>query len=100
MINKKNRRNKKVIDLMSKMADKCMTGFTKNIMQVTIYSLRRSRKSICKNKPNKEMLALINAGKCVNGGRKRFSKCVKHAQIHIETVKDMPTKKRIPLICW
>ncbi|XP_046916758.1 uncharacterized protein LOC124497180 [Dermatophagoides farinae] len=92
-------RNKKVIDLMSKMADKCMTGFTKNIMQVTIYSLRRSRKSICKNKPNKEMLALINAGKCVNGGRKRFSKCVKHAQIHIETVKDMPTKKRIPLIC-
>lgn len=94
------RRNKKVIDLMTKMADKCMTGFTKNIMQVAVYSIRRSRKTMCRNKPNKEMMAIIDAGRCVNSGGKRFGNCVQRAQIHIQTVKNLSSKERIPFICW
>ncbi|KAI2804258.1 hypothetical protein BLOT_003237 [Blomia tropicalis] len=69
--------NKNIMSILTNLANKCMTGFKKNVMQVTLYSVKKSHKSLCRSKPNKEMKDLIAAGKCVNSGISEFSKCAR-----------------------
>ena len=85
---------------MTNLANKCMTGFKKNIMQVTLYSVKKSQKSLCRAKATKEMREFVAAGKCVNGGAEQFRKCIRATVNNILKVKVMDDKLKIPLICW
>lgn len=91
--------NKKVTNMMSKLADKCMTGFSKNIIQVSIYSIKRSRKTLCKTKPTKDVVEFLEAGKCINGGLNQFKDCLLRTQANIMSLRRVESKMRIPFIC-
>lgn len=94
------RLNKHVLGLIDKMANKCMVGFVKNVMQVTLYSIRKSQKLLCRNKPTKEMQSFVDAGKCVNNGRQLFTKCLRATANNILASKAADNSKKLPIICW
>lgn len=81
------------------LVDKCLTGFKKNLMQVTLYSIKSAQKTLCRKRPSAEMRALVAAGKCVNTGRPKFRHCLRTAAQNIYAMKLMPEKLRIPLVC-
>lgn len=91
--------NKKAVGILTKLADKCMTGFKKNVMQVTLYSVKKSQKALCRPKPTKEMRDFVAAGKCVNSGRERFRGCIQQTARNIFKVKFIEDNLKVPLIC-
>ena len=92
--------NKHVVGILTHLANKCMTGFKKNVMQVTLYSVKKSQKSLCRAKPTKEMREFVAAGKCVNAGQELFRKCIRQSANNILKVRVVEDKLKIPLICW
>lgn len=89
-----------MLGLIDKMTNKCMVGFVKNVMQVTLYSIRKSQKLLCRNKPSKEMQNFVAAGKCVNNGRAQFTKCLRVTANNILASKAADNNKKLPIICW
>lgn len=94
------RQNKNVLGLIDKMTNKCMVGFVKNVMQVTLYSIRKSQKALCRSRPNKDMQNFVNAGKCVNKGRELFKTCLRDTANNILASKNADISKKLPIICW
>ena len=68
-------------------------------MRITMYSVRSTQKVLCRKRPTTEMKAFVNAAKCMNSGRSQFRPCVRIAAKNIYSMKMMPEKLRIPLVC-
>lgn len=85
--------------MLAQLSNRCLSGFTKNVLQVTIYSIKRSQKSLCRAKPSKDMHKFVAAGNCVNSGRNTFRKCLRSTVQNIYSIKLIEPKKRVPLIC-
>lgn len=45
--------NKNIMNILNNLANKCMTGFRKNVMLVALYSVKRSQRSLCRAKATK-----------------------------------------------
>ena len=88
------------MSLMNQMANKCLNGFNKNVLLVSLYSIKKSQRSLCRSKPTKDMRKFVAAGKCVNSGRPLFRKCFDETLRNVYSVKQVEVRKRVPLICW
>ncbi|KAH9395302.1 hypothetical protein TYRP_020867 [Tyrophagus putrescentiae] len=77
--------NKNIMNILNNLANKCMTGFRKNVMLVALYSVKRSQRSLCR--------------KCVNQGREVFTKCIRETVNNVLKVKLVEDKMKIPFLC-
>jgi len=89
----------KVMSILTKLANKCMEGFKKNVLLVTLYSVKKNQKLLCRPNPTKEVRDFVAAGKCVNAGQNQFRKCLQKTQNDILKVRAVEDKLKIPLIC-
>lgn len=87
------------MNILNNLANKCMAGFKKNVMLVALYSVKRSQRTLCRAKATKEMRDFVAAGKCVNGGREVFTKCIRETVNNVMKVKLMEDKMKIPFLC-
>ncbi|CAG2111261.1 unnamed protein product, partial [Medioppia subpectinata] len=71
-----------VLPQIEDLKNRCMDGISKRVVAVVIYSAKRQRKVICRKKPNKRMLEVVGAGKCLNSFRPDALKCVEEAIDH------------------
>ncbi|XP_054155138.1 uncharacterized protein LOC128953655 [Oppia nitens] len=89
-----------VLNKLEDLKNHCMDGMLKRIVSVMLYSIRRQRKGMCRKKPNKKMVELISAGKCINSGRPEAQKCIDEAMNHVVGIKHATDDRmKIPFIC-
>ncbi|CAG2111260.1 unnamed protein product [Medioppia subpectinata] len=93
-------KRKEVLPKMEDLKNRCMDGLAKRVVAVVIYSMKRQRKIMCRKKPNKRMLEMAGAGKCINSFRPAAQNCVEEAMDHVIGIRNSTDNKmKIPFLC-
>jgi len=90
---------RKPMALLEDLNRRCMKGLFKEVVSIVIFSVKKKRRNICGKRPTAELRDLLEAGKCVNKGRKQIENCANRGIDNFLGIKNVEQNVKIPLVC-
>jgi len=90
-----------LVDSIELLNKNCIKGLPKQVLSVSIYTVKRVIKQFCrKNSKNKILSEYLESAKCMNKAHNELAKCSSKSIDHLLGIQFAVENLKIPMACW